>query len=114
MGTNIAINITKNFSGKYNQNLFDHAKQYSTDALKTSSKRVVQKEEATCDLIGNWLIEFWKSKKIRHKIIQKQLQMKEKEIPKDKEKDKEIPNESIYIFRGKTGNYWWSEINIKK
>ena len=53
MGTNIAINITKNFSGKYNQNLFDHAKQYSTDALKTSSKRVVQKEEATCDLIGN-------------------------------------------------------------
>ena len=40
--------------GKYSQNLLDHAKQSAADALKTSSKRVIQKtEEATGDLIGN-------------------------------------------------------------
>ena len=41
-------------SGEYGQNLFDHAKQFATDAFKTSSKRVIQKTtEATGDLIGN-------------------------------------------------------------
>ena len=40
--------------GKYSQNLLDHAKQSAADALKTSSKRVIQKTaEATGDLIGN-------------------------------------------------------------
>ena len=34
--------------------LLDHAKKSATDALKTSSKRVIQKiAEATGDLIGN-------------------------------------------------------------
>ena len=50
-------NISKNLSGKYIQKFLDHAKQSATDALKTSSKRVVrviQKTEgATGDLIGN-------------------------------------------------------------
>ena len=33
---------------------FDHAKQSTTDSLKISSKRVIQKTaEATDDLIGN-------------------------------------------------------------
>ena len=32
-----AKNMGKNFSGKYRQKLFDHAKQYATDALKTTS-----------------------------------------------------------------------------
>ena len=54
MGKNICKTITKNLIGKYNQNLLDYAKQSATDALKTSSKRVIQKaEEATGDLIGN-------------------------------------------------------------
>ena len=48
MGKNIGKNISKNFSGKYSQKLLDHAKKYATDALKTSSKRIVQ-----IDLIGN-------------------------------------------------------------
>ena len=47
-------NIGKNLSGKYSQKLLDHAKISATDALKTSSKRVIQKTaEATGDLIGN-------------------------------------------------------------
>ena len=47
-------NISKNLRGKYSQKLLDHAKKSATDALKTSSKRVIQKTaEATGDLIGN-------------------------------------------------------------
>ena len=50
---NIGKNISKNVSGKYNQRHFDHAKKSSTDAPKTSSKRVIQKiAETTSDLIG--------------------------------------------------------------
>ena len=46
--------LVKTWSGKYSQKPLDHAKQSATDALKTSSKRVIQKTaEATGDLIGN-------------------------------------------------------------
>ena len=40
MSKNIEKNISKLLSGKYSQNLLDHAKQSTTDALKTTSKRV--------------------------------------------------------------------------
>ena len=41
-------------SAKYSQNLFVNTKQCATDALKTISKRAIQKTaEATSDLIGN-------------------------------------------------------------
>ena len=54
MGKDIGKNISKNLSGKYRQECLDHAKQSATDALKTSSKRVIKKEaEATGDLISN-------------------------------------------------------------
>ena len=33
---NMGKNIIKNLSGKYSQNLLDHAKKYSTDSLKTA------------------------------------------------------------------------------
>ena len=49
-----AKNIGKNLSNKYNQKLFDSAKQYTTNAINTASKRTMQKQvEATGDLIGN-------------------------------------------------------------
>ena len=54
MDNNIGENISKNLSGKYAQKLLDHVKISATDALKTSSKRVIQKTtEATVDLISN-------------------------------------------------------------
>ena len=54
MGKNIGEIIRKNLSGKYSQKLLDHAKKSAADALKTSSKRVVQKTAgATGDSIGN-------------------------------------------------------------
>ena len=55
-----AKNMGKNLSSKYGQKLLDGAKKYTTDAIKTASKRAIQKTtEATGDLIGN---------KIAHKI----------------------------------------------
>ena len=54
MGKNIGKSMIKNFSSKNSQKLFDHAKQSAANALKTPSKREIQKAaEATGDLIGN-------------------------------------------------------------
>ena len=45
----------KNVSNKYGQKLLDSAKKSTTDAIKTTSKRAIQKTsaEATGDMIGN-------------------------------------------------------------
>ena len=43
MGKNIGKNISKILSGKYSQKVLDHTKQSAPDAIKTSSKRVIQK-----------------------------------------------------------------------
>ena len=49
---NIGKNISKTLSGKYGQNLPDHAKQSATDSIKNVSKREIQETaEATDDLI---------------------------------------------------------------
>ena len=90
MGKNIGKNISKNFSNKSSQKLLDHAKKSATDALKTSSKRVIQKEEeVTSDLIDN---------KIANGIrkVLKKLQQNNSETVTN-EHDKEIHKE-IYIF----------------
>ena len=48
-----AKNIGKNLSSKYDQKLLDSARKSTTDAIKTASKRAVQKTaETTDDLIG--------------------------------------------------------------
>ena len=43
MSKNIDKDASKNFSGKYSPKRFDHVKQSATDALKTASKRAIQK-----------------------------------------------------------------------
>ena len=43
MVINPGKNIIKNLNGKYNQKLLDHANQSATDALKTNSKKSIQK-----------------------------------------------------------------------
>ena len=49
-----AKNMGKNLSNKYGQKVLDSAKKSTTDAIKTASKRAIQKTaEATGDLIGN-------------------------------------------------------------
>ena len=49
-----AKNMGKHLSNKYGQKLLDSAKISTADAIKTTSKRAIQKRtEATSDLIGN-------------------------------------------------------------
>ena len=49
-----AKNMVKHLSNKYGQKRLDSAKKSTTDAIKTASKRAIQKTaEATGDLIGN-------------------------------------------------------------
>ena len=49
-----AKNMGKSLSNKYGQKGLDSAKKSTADAIKTSSKRAIQKTaEATGDLIGN-------------------------------------------------------------
>ena len=80
-------------------------KKSATDALKTSSKRVIQKAvEATGDLLGN---------KIANKMtnLSKNSQQDNSETVTN-EHYKEIPPK-IYISRKNTGNYWWTKIKMK-
>ena len=69
--------LSQSLIGKYNQKHFGHAKQSATDALKTSSKRFIQKTaEGTSDLVGNKIAnKITKFQKIHDKIFQKQLKM---------------------------------------
>ena len=52
-----AKNMGKSLSNKYGQKYFDSAKKSTTDAIKTASKKAIQKTaEATRDVIGNKLL----------------------------------------------------------
>ena len=49
-----AKNMGKSLRNKYGQKFFDSAKNFTTDAIKPTSKRAIKKAaEATADLIGN-------------------------------------------------------------
>ena len=43
-GKNIGKNVNNNLSNKYTWKFLDHAEQSASDALKTTSKRVIQKK----------------------------------------------------------------------
>ena len=88
-GKIIGKNISKNLSGKCSQKRLDHAKQSATDALETSSKRVLQKTaEATGYLIGNKIVD-----RIT-KVIKNSQQNNSERVTN--ENDKEIPK-VLYI-----------------
>ena len=83
--------VVKTMSNTYSQKLFDNAKKSATDAIKTASKRVIQKTpEATGDLIANKIAdEITKASKNNLEEAKNEI-----EIPKEK-----------YISRIKTTNY---------
>ena len=72
MGTNIGKNISKKLSGKYSQNGPGHAKKSVTDAVKTSSKRVIQKQQKQLViwLVIKLLITLRGFQRTHNKIIQ--------------------------------------------
>ena len=86
MGKNIGKNISKNLSCKHSQKFLDHAKKSATDALKTASKRTIQKTAAAIvDLIG---------KKIADKITKiSNNSQKNNSKTVTNQHDKEIPRE---------------------
>ena len=74
----------KNMSNKYSKKLVDTAKKSATDAIKTASKRAIQKTaEATRDLVG---------KKIADKITSASKKSYNEEIQSN-EVNNEIPKE---------------------
>ena len=89
-----AKNIGKNLSNKYGQKIFDTAKKSTTDAIKTASKRAIQKTaKATGDLIGN---------KIADEITSISKKSNE-ELPNndDKKEDVEITTRKKDMYRQK-------------
>ena len=72
------LSFAKNMSNKYGQKLFDTAKKSTTDAIKTVSKRAIQKTaEATGDLIGNKIAD--KITSISKKLV-KELPINDEDV----------------------------------
>ena len=77
-----ANKATKRLSNKYGQKLLDSAKRSITDAIKTASKRTIQKTtEATGDLIDN---------KIADKITSVSNKKPAKELPNEETKEEDV------------------------
>ena len=52
------MSFARSMSNKYGKKLVDTAKKSATDAIKTASKRAIQKTaEATGDLVGNKIVD---------------------------------------------------------
>ena len=82
-----AKNTGKSLSNKHGQKLLDSAKKSTTDAIKTASKRAIQKTaEATGDLIGNKIAD-----KITSVSKKPAMELHSKELPNNNnETDAEI------------------------
>ena len=79
-----ATKFAKNMSNKYGQKLADTAKKSATDAMKTTSKRAIQKTaEATGYLVGN---------KIADKITSTSEKSHSEEIERQKKGNKLLMN----------------------
>ena len=91
----------KNLSNKYGQKVLDSIKKSTTDAIKTASKRAIQKTaDTTGDLIAN---------KIADKVtsVSKKKSTEELHHNDKTEEDVEITTlkKSIYLQIKKTTNY---------
>ena len=89
MGKNIGKNISKNLSGKYSRKLLNYAKKSAADALKTSSKKVIQKTAGTTgDLIDNKIVDIFTkaSKNSQQNNSETVTNENVKEIPKERQK----------------------------
>ena len=94
---NISKCISKNVSKNFSQKRIDHAKHFTINAVKATSKRAIQRTAvATGDLFGNKIVDkitqqFCESQNLHKRIIQKQ--MKKKFLEKDihlQDKDRKL------------------------
>ena len=80
-----ATKAAKNMSNKHSQKLVDTAKKSATDAIKTPSKRAIQKTaEATGDLIGNKIADKMTSASKKSHTEKIQSNEVNDEIPKER------------------------------
>ena len=94
-----ARNVGESLSNKYGQILLESSEKFTTDAIKTASKRAIQKAaEATCDLIGN-------------KIANQTTSVSKKSANRSRCR-KSYSSQKIYITRRYTTNYWWKKGNM--
>ena len=101
MGTH-ATKVAKNLSNKYSPKLFDSFKKSTADAIKTTSKTVIQTAEWTDDLIAD---KVTKVSKNSSKELHSQSNLEEAK-KKHKYQKKDIS------FRKKTTDYWYIKISI--
>ena len=104
-----AKNMGKGLSNKYGQELLDSAKYSTTVAIKTASKRAIQKTaEATRDLIGN---------KIADEITSVSKKKSAKELQNDEAEEEDVERvthkKDAYLQKKGT-NYWWIMVSTWK
>ena len=92
MGTYVT-KVAKNLSNKYVQKLLDSAKRFTTDAIKTASRRAIQKTaEAIDDLIGNKIADkttsVWKKSSSKHS---------DDEVEVDRVSPKDVPKKDTHL-----------------
>ena len=88
MGKNIGKKIIKNLSSKYSEKGPHYAKQSATDALKTASKRAIQKTAEATDLIGSKITNtVLKSYRDRITKVSKTSQQMQEYIKKSQDQD---------------------------
>ena len=92
------MSFARNMSNKYGKKkLVDTAKKSDTDAIKTASKRAIQKTaEATGDLVGN---------KIADKITSVSKKSTKKLPTIDEDEELTTHKKKIHITKRKTTNY---------
>ena len=90
-----ATKVAKSMSNKYSPKLLDSTKKYTTDAIKTVSKRAIQKTaEATDDLIGNEIADKITSiSKSPKKLHSKEFHSKTDENETEMLKERDISQE---------------------
>ena len=84
-------NVGKYLSNRYGKKVLDSAKKFTTNAIKTASKRAIQKTtEATGDLIGN---------KIADKVesVSKKSSSELHSRNDDANSEIEVPKKDIYL-----------------
>ena len=91
--SSFAKNIGKNLSNKYGQKFVDCAKKSATNALKTASKRSIEKgAEATGDLVGHKIADKITSISKKPATESHSMELHSEELPSNKANNK-IPKE---------------------
>ena len=94
------LKLLKTWAKTSIERLFDSATKSGANAIKTASKRAIQKTaEATGDIIVN-------------KIANKTTNLSKTFSPNDELIMKWKYQRKIYISRKKATNYWWIKISI--